>query len=222
MYGNKSKGWYEVWFGFSEEMSRAVGAAMDGSTYDFRRRSEYRQYGEYAHWAETRPIKWRIRLSDSWDGCWVLEVTAQAAMPEAERRAIRAVHERLSPGTRVRLVRPLHGRLPLPQGTEGTVTAVDWQNGVSVAFLDTTYTSPDTITVDLTHDIGKYWVVPVDDTEYPCGHHKSEGPVKDRGTSGPYGSQRVGWRCVDCGHVEYTCYDTVPAIRITTKEAARA
>lgn len=173
--GTKTKYGYDVWFGFTDEMRQAITAAMQGATYDVQRyspwsrrdgdgsrSSSWRTAGRFSgRWAETRPIKWTIRWEpDIHGGIWVLYVSARAAIEEAERRCIRAVRERLQPGTRVRLAHDITSWTRgdeglLPRGTLGTVTSVDWTNGVVVAYDDR---------VAAEDGIGKFWVVPVDDT----------------------------------------------------------
>lgn len=151
MLGTKDKRGYEVWFGFSDEMKEAVALAMAGSTYEVRR-SAKRSWGATSRWVEKRPIKWSIKFNpDLWGGCWVLYVSAQAAISEADRRAIRAVRERLQPGTRVRLARAITNLAEA--GAKGWVASNGWDNGVDL-MLDG---------ISGIHDIGKYWVVPVED-----------------------------------------------------------
>ena len=152
--GTKTKYGYDVWFGFTDEMLDAVKAAMRGARYDVQRRGS--TWGMTSDWVETRPIKWTIRWEpDIHGGIWVLYVSARAAIHEAERRCIRAVKERLKDGERVRTTYLFHiDGQTLPAGTGGWVESTDWQNGVTV-FLDG---------ISGERDIGKFWVVPVDDT----------------------------------------------------------
>lgn len=155
MRGDRYKYGYEAWFGFSMEMLQAVAAEMRGAHYEVTRRGRY-LYGDSTYWTESRDIHWSIRWEpERWDGCWVLYVSAQAAMAEAERRCHRAMKARLTPGTRVRLTHLFHfpGQ-DLPAGTPGWVSGVGHPvNGVNV-LLDG---------LSGEHDIGQYWVVPIKD-----------------------------------------------------------
>jgi len=151
VYWDKTSQGYEVWHLFDKDQKAVVEKALMGAVYTI----GYAAAGPYSRqpWEEERPIRWSVvRAKDAWDGCWKVYVTAAAAVDAAQRLINAAVAERLTPGTRVRLLHSLSKTRAfpegLPAGTLGAVVDRDWGNGVTVAFEG--YPEP--------ADIGKYWV----------------------------------------------------------------